>query len=277
MPRSKSPKSPPDDAGAAIPAKVAKKGGPTAFPVSSAQLGSAADVEAWIENAAHRGHARQPGRGGRSRGRRGGARGAREAAGRGRRAARDARRLPLLRRRRHRAVRRQGAQPQAPRRELLPEGSRRHAHRPHDRPHRAARDDGGAHRGRGAAAREQPDQDVEPEVQHPVPRRQELPVPAPGLAPVPARGLLPRRRRPQAQVLRAVSGRVGRQGDDPADPEGVPACAPARTPSSPTARGPACCTRSSAARGRAWGWCPRPTTRATSATPSASCWATTRR
>src|SRR5471032_2598262 len=52
MPRSKSPKSTPDDAVAALPAKVAKKGGPTAFPVSSAQLGSAADVEAWIENAA---------------------------------------------------------------------------------------------------------------------------------------------------------------------------------------------------------------------------------
>ena len=52
MPRSKSPKSTPDAAVAAIPAKVAKKGGPTAFPVSSAQLGSAADVEAWIVNAA---------------------------------------------------------------------------------------------------------------------------------------------------------------------------------------------------------------------------------
>jgi len=38
---------------AAIPAAVTKKGGPTAFPVSSAQLGSAADVEAWIENSAH--------------------------------------------------------------------------------------------------------------------------------------------------------------------------------------------------------------------------------
>ena len=52
MSRPKSPKSAPDDAVAAIPAKVAKKGGPTAFPVSSAQLGSAADVEAWIENSA---------------------------------------------------------------------------------------------------------------------------------------------------------------------------------------------------------------------------------
>jgi excinuclease ABC subunit C len=53
MPRSKSSKSAPDDAPPAIPAAVAKKGGPTAFPVSSAQLGSAEDVEAWIENASH--------------------------------------------------------------------------------------------------------------------------------------------------------------------------------------------------------------------------------
>ena len=51
MPRSKSPKSAPD-AVAAVPAKVAKKGGPTAYPVSSAQIGSAEDVEAWIDNAA---------------------------------------------------------------------------------------------------------------------------------------------------------------------------------------------------------------------------------
>jgi excinuclease ABC subunit C len=52
MPRSKSSKSAAGEVAAAVPAKVAKKGGPTAFPVSSAQLGSAADVEAWIENAA---------------------------------------------------------------------------------------------------------------------------------------------------------------------------------------------------------------------------------
>ena len=50
MPRSKSDKSPPSDA--KVPAAVAKKGGPTAFPVSSAQLGSAEDVEAWIDNTA---------------------------------------------------------------------------------------------------------------------------------------------------------------------------------------------------------------------------------
>jgi excinuclease ABC subunit C len=53
MPRSKSSKPAAGDAGAAIPAAVAKKGGPTAFPVSSAQLGSVEDVEAWIESSAH--------------------------------------------------------------------------------------------------------------------------------------------------------------------------------------------------------------------------------
>ena len=42
---------------------------------------------------------------------------------------------------------------------------------------RAHGDHGGALRGRGAAARKQPDQDAEPAVQHPVPRRQELPLP----------------------------------------------------------------------------------------------------
>ena len=51
MPRSKSPK-PSADGDKPVPAAVAKKGGPTAFPVSSAQLGSRADVEAWIESPA---------------------------------------------------------------------------------------------------------------------------------------------------------------------------------------------------------------------------------
>ena len=46
-------KSSPRAANAAVPSAVARKGGPTALPVSSAQLGSPADVEAWIENAAH--------------------------------------------------------------------------------------------------------------------------------------------------------------------------------------------------------------------------------
>jgi len=48
MPRSKSTQ-PTPDADKVIPAAVAKKGGKTAFPVSSAQLGSREDVEAWIE------------------------------------------------------------------------------------------------------------------------------------------------------------------------------------------------------------------------------------
>src|ERR1700759_2333079 len=49
MPPSKKSSSPDT---ARIPAAVAKKGGPTAFPVSSSQLGTAEDVEAWIENPA---------------------------------------------------------------------------------------------------------------------------------------------------------------------------------------------------------------------------------
>jgi len=53
MSRSKSPKPAPADAGAPIPAAVAKKGGPTAFSVSSSQLGSVQDVEAWIVDPAH--------------------------------------------------------------------------------------------------------------------------------------------------------------------------------------------------------------------------------
>jgi excinuclease ABC subunit C len=53
MPRPKSPKPAPADAVMPVPAKVARKGGPTAYPVSSAQIGSAEDVEAWIDDAAH--------------------------------------------------------------------------------------------------------------------------------------------------------------------------------------------------------------------------------
>ena len=160
-------------------------------------------------------------------------RAARATACRGRRAARPARRVPLLRRARRGVVRRQGAPPEEARVQLLPQGPRRHPHRPHGDAHRSAGDDGGAHRGRGAAAREQPDQDVEPEVQHPVPRRQELPLPEDHRAArcrggnaggaLSARGLLPRQRRPQAPLLRPVPGRLGGEGDDPADPEGVPA------------------------------------------------------
>ncbi len=160
------------------------------------------------------------------------ARGARAPARRGGGAARPARRLSLLRRARRGALRRQGAQPEEARVQLLPQGPRRHAHRPHGDAHRAAGNHGGAHRGRGAAAREQPDQDVEPEVQHPVPRRQELPLPedhrharcgaghAGGA--LSARGLLPRQRGPQAPLLRPVPRRLGGEGNDPADPEGVP-------------------------------------------------------
>ena len=99
------------------------------------------------------------------------------------RAAVAARRVPVLRCRRPGAVRRQGAQPEEARLELLPQGPRRHAHRRDGGPHRAAANDGGAQRGRGAAAREQPHQDAGAALQHPVSRRQELPVPEAGVAP----------------------------------------------------------------------------------------------
>ena len=65
---------------------------------------------------------------------------------------------------------------------------------------------------------------------------------------LPARGLLPRRGRPQAPLLRALPERLGGEGDDPADPEGVPPAHLRGHGLQPTARGPACCTRSSAAR-----------------------------
>jgi hypothetical protein len=64
---------------------------------------------------------------------------------------------------------------------------------------------------------------LNPQVQHPVPRRQELPLPEAGVARVPAHGLLPRRGRPQAPLLRALSQRLGGEGDHPAAAEGVPA------------------------------------------------------
>ena len=53
--------------------------------------------------------------------------------------------------------------------------------------------------------------------------------------------------------------------------EGVPCCARARTPCSPTARGPACCTRSSAAPRRASAASARPTIARTSRARRCSC------
>ena len=57
--------------------------------------------------------------------------------------------------------------------------------------------------------------------------------------------------RSEASLFRSVSQRGRRTRRHRAAAEGVPACARARTPCSRTARGPACCTRSSAARRRA--------------------------
>ena len=93
-------------------------------------------------------------------------------------AAASARRLPHAGRRRRGALRRQGARSEEARLVVLPEepGSSR-----------ASRDDrAGARvettvdalRGRGAAARKQPDQGARAALQHPVPRRQVLSVPA---------------------------------------------------------------------------------------------------
>ena len=52
---------------------------------------------------------------------------------------------------------------------------------------------------------------LEPALQHPVPRRQELPLPEDSASHrVPAHGLLPRRGRPQAPLLRARTRAPGR-------------------------------------------------------------------
>ena len=68
----------------------------------------------------------------------------------------------------------------------------------------------GAQRGRSAAAGEQPDQGAGAEVQHPVPRRQELPVPEARVARVPAHRLLPRRGRPASTATSARTRARGR-------------------------------------------------------------------
>ena len=137
-----------------------------------------------------------------------------------------ARRLPLLRCRRPRALRRQGTRPEEARLELLHQAPRRQRRRdldrPHGRPDLPHGDDGGALGGRGAAAREQPDQGAGAALQHPLRRRQELSLPQDRVASLSARRLLPRRGRPEAPLLRPVPDRLGGEGLDPADPEGVP-------------------------------------------------------
>ncbi|KGC40007.1 putative uvrABC system protein C [Burkholderia pseudomallei] len=127
-------------------------------------------------------------------------------------------RLPLLRRAGRGAVRRQGARPEKARVELLHENAAVAAHRDDDHAHRAHRDHGHALGGRGAAAREQPDQGARAALQHPVSRRQVVSVPEAHGPSVSANGVLPRRGRQEEPVLRAVSERVGgaREHPDPA-------------------------------------------------------------
>ena len=77
--------------------------------------------------------------------------------------------------------------------------------------HRAPGDDGGALRGRGAAAREQPDQDARRRASTSCSATtRAIPYLKIVVARVPARGLLPRRGRPQAPLLRPVSRAPGR-------------------------------------------------------------------
>ena len=129
--------------------------------------------------------------------------------------------------------------------------SRRAAHETADRRDaragRARRDDGHALRGRGAAAREQPDQGARAALQHPLSRRQELSVRLPDRRPVSAASLPPRHARSPAPLFRALSRAPARCARESRCCRRSFSCAPARTPCSPTARGPACSTRSSAA------------------------------
>ena len=137
--------------------------------------------------------------------------------------------------------------------QLLPEDRPRAAHRDDDRAGRARRDDRHALRRRGAAAREQPDQGARAALQHPVPRRQELPVRVHLRRSVSAAALPSRRARPAQPLLRPVPERRRRARGHRDCCRRCSSCAPARTRCSPTARGRACCTRSSAARRRASG------------------------
>ena len=163
--------------------------------------------------------------------------------------ARLARRLPHARCRRHRHLRRQGAQPQGARDELRARRQPHQPHRPHDRRHRRHGVRDGAHRGRGAAAGSQPHQALPAALQRAAARRQVVPL-------HPDRARAHRRRRSSSIAARATA-RATTSGRSPRPaPSTAPStcwsarscCAPARTPCSRAARGPACCIRSSAAR-----------------------------
>ncbi len=157
-------------------------------------------------------------------------------------------RLPDAQRGRRDDVRRQGARPQEAGLQLLPEVRPRTADRGDGRAGRARGDDGHALRGRGAAAREQFHQVARAALQHPVPRRQELSVRLHLRRSVSAAALPSRRARPPPSLLRPVPERGRRPRRHRDCCRRCSCCAPARTRCSPTARGRACCTRSSAAR-----------------------------
>ena len=78
-------------------------------------------------------------------------------------------------------------------------------------------------RGRGAAAREQPDQEPRAALQHPVPRRQVLSLPDGHRARLPAPGLPPRREGPAQPPFRPVPARARGAREHPAAAARVPA------------------------------------------------------
>ena len=134
-----------------------------------------------------------------------------------------ARRVPDAGGRRRGALRRQGRRPEEARRLLLPEAGPQPAH-PHDGvPGGRHRGHGDALRRRGAAAREQPDQEPRAALQHPVPRRQVLSLPDGHRARLPAPGLSPRREGPAQPPFRPVPARARGAREHPAAAARVPA------------------------------------------------------
>ena len=160
-----------------------------------------------------------------------------------------ARRLPHDRCRRHGHLRRQGAQPEGPRHQLRPRRQPHQPHRPHDRRHGGHGVRHRPHRGRGAAARSQPDQALPPALQRAAARRQVVPL-------HPDRPRSPVRRRSSSTAAPATARATTSARSPRPAPSTAPStcwsapscCAPAPTPCSRAARGPACSTRSSAAR-----------------------------
>ena len=150
---------------------------------------------------------------------------------------------------RRRALRRQGAGAEEP-------GDQLHPGRAADQ---AAAADGLAdpldadrhhqHRGRGAAARGAADQALPAALQRAAARRQKLPLHPAARGPCFPAGPAPSRRAaPQGPILRAVRQRRLGHATRSTRCRSCSCCGAAPTASSPTARGPACSTRSAAAR-----------------------------